>query len=195
MGQTEVSGVGVTHLPFCTAVADTEDFLHGVCVARDQRDVLASFYRYTKTSYFRIARLEFHYKDCDEFYYEWYLPRAVPALDLLAHSDKYARLGVPVVRYERLRIDPVREVVRLVKRWGLAVDEQAVASVVKENDISQLRTTGKSLNIQVPTSYFGSGRIGNFKSEIPPEILLDFEYRFSSLLSRWGDPPVATVTS
>jgi Sulfotransferase domain len=193
MGQTDVSGVGMTHLPFCAAVADREDFLHGVCLVRDPRDVLASFYRYSKTSYFRIARLEFYYDDWDEFYYEWYLSRAVPAFDLLAHSDKYARLGVPVVRYERLRNDPAREVVRLLKRWGLEADEQAVASAVKENEISRLRTTGKSLNVQVPPSHFGSGRIGGFKSEIPPEILLDFEDRFSSLLSRWGYQPVATV--
>jgi hypothetical protein len=191
--QTDVSGVGMTHLPFCAAVADREDFVHGVCLVRDPRDVLASFYRYSKTTYFRTARPEFHYEDWDEFYYEWYLSRAVPAFDLLSHSDKYARLGVPVVRYERLRIDPAREVVRLLKRWGLPADEQAVASAAKENEISRLRVTGKSLNVQVPPSHFGLGRIGNFKSEIPPEILLDFENRFSSLLSRWGYLPSATV--
>jgi hypothetical protein len=191
IAQTDASGVGMTHLPFCAAVADREDFIHGVCLVRDPRDVLASFYRYTKTSYFRIARLEFHYEDWNEFYYEWYLSRAVPAFDLAAHSDKYARLGVPVVRYERLRIDPVREVMRLLKRWGLTVDEQAVACAVKENEISRLRVTGKNLNIKVPPSHFGSGSIGSFKSEIPTEILLDFENRFSSLLSRWGYLPAA----
>jgi Sulfotransferase domain len=176
-------------------VADREDFVHGVCLVRDPRDVLASFYRYTKTPYFRTARLEFHYEDWDEFYYDWYLSRALPAFDLLAHSATYARLGVPVVRYERLRVDPVREVMRLLKRWGLAADEQAVPNAVKENEISRLRMSGKSLNVEVPPSHFGSGRIGTFKSEIPPEILLDFENRFSSLLSRWGYRPVATATS
>jgi len=42
---------------------------------------------------------------------------------------------------------------------------------------------------------FRSGTIGNFKSEIPAEILLDFEHRFSAVLSRWGYRSVATVTS
>jgi hypothetical protein len=194
VGQTDVSGVGMTHLPFCAAVADREDFLHGVCLVRDPRDVLASFYHYTKTPNFRNARREFHYEDWDEFYYDWYLSRAVPAFDLLAHSDKYARLGVPVIRYERLRIDPAREVVRLLKRWGLAVDEEVVASAVKKNEISQLRKTGKSLNVEIPRSHFRSGSIGNFKSDIPAEILLDFENRFSSVLSRWGYQPFATAT-
>jgi len=194
VGQTDASGVGMTHLPFCAAVADREDFLHGVCLVRDPRDVLASYYHYMKTPYFRSARPEFHYEDWDEFYYDWYLSRAVPAFDLLAHSDTYARLGVPVVRYERLRIDPGREVLRLLKRWGLAADEEVVASAVKKNEISQLRKTGKSLNVEVPRSHFRSGSVGNFKSEIPTEILRDFEHRFSSVLSRWGYGSVATVT-
>jgi hypothetical protein len=148
-----------------------------------------------KTPYFRSARPEFHYEDWDEFYYDWYLSRALPAFDLLTHSEKYARLGVPVVRYERLRTGPDREVARLLKRWGLAVDEQAVASAVKKNEISQLRKTGKSLNTEVPPSHFRSGSIGNFKSVIPAEILLDFENRFSSVLSRWGYRPAVTVAS
>jgi hypothetical protein len=84
---------------------------------------------------------------------------------------------------------------RLLKRWGLAADEHAVASAVKENEISRLRMTGKSLNIKVPPSHFGSGSIGKFKSEIPAEILRDFENRFCSLLSRWGYQPAATATS
>jgi hypothetical protein len=144
-----------------------------------------------KTPHFRSARPEFHYEDWDEFYHDWYLSRAVPAWDLLAHSDKYARLGVPIVRYERLRVDPGKEVVRLVKRWGLAVDEELVASAVKKNEIAQLRETGKSLNVEVPRSHFRSGSRGNFKSEIPAEILRDFEHRFSFVLSRWGYGSVA----
>jgi len=192
VAQTDASGVGMTHLPFCAAVADREDFLHGACLVRDPRDVLASFYHYMKTPYFRSARPEFHYEDWDEFYYDWYLSRALPAFDLVTHSEKYARLGVPVVRYERLRTGPAREIVRLLKRWGLTVDEQAVASAVKKNEISQLRRTGKSLNTEVPPSHFRSGNIGNFKSEIPADILFDFENRFSSLLSRWGYRSAAT---
>ena len=100
MAQPDVSGVGMTHLPFCPAVADREDFLHGVCLVRDPRDALTSLYHASKTAQFRTARPEFHYEDWDEFYYEWYLSRFVPAFDMPAHSEEYARLGVPVVRFE-----------------------------------------------------------------------------------------------
>jgi hypothetical protein len=43
----------------------------------------------------------------------------------------------------------------------------------------------------LPASVFPSASIGKFKSEIPAEILLDFEHRFSSVLSRWGYRSVA----
>lgn len=195
MAQPDVSGVGMTHLPFCNAVAEREDFLHGACLVRDPRDVLASFYHYTKTPHFRTARPEFHYEDWNEFYFEWYLSRAVPAFDLASHSDKYARLGVPVVRFERLRADPARELGRLLKRWGIAADEMAITDAVRQNDISELRKSGKNLNIEVPASHFRSGRSGGFKSDIPGDILVDFETRFGNLLSRWGYQPVATIPS
>ena len=195
MAQPDVSGVGMTHLPFCRAVADREDFLHGVCLVRDPRDALTSLYHYSKTAHFRTARPEFHYEDWDEFYYEWYLSRFVPGFDMPAHSEKYARLGVPVVRFESLRRNAAREVMRLIKRWGMAADEQVIADAIKRNEISELQKSGKSLNVEVPSSHFRAGHVGSFKLEIPDEILVDFEHRFGHLLSRWGYQPVATVRS
>lgn len=195
MGQPEASGVGMTHLPFCDAIAEREDFVHGVCLVRDPRDVLASFYHYTKTPHFLAARPEFHYEDWNEFYYEWYLSRAVSAFDLQNHSDRYARLGVPITRFERLRADPAREVTRLLKRWGMVADEQAVAEAVERNEIHGLRKTGKSLHVEVPASHFRSGRAGGFESEIPPDILIDFESRFRHVLSRWGYQPVTAAAT
>ena len=92
MAQPDVSGVGMTHLPFCPAVADREDFLHGVCLVRDPRDALTSLYHASKTAQFRTARPEFHYEDWDEFYYEWYLSRFVPAL---RHAGAFGGIRPP----------------------------------------------------------------------------------------------------
>ena len=191
MAQPKTSGVGMTHLPFCDAVAEREDFLHGVCLVRDPRDVLASFYHYSKTSHFRTARPEFHYDDWNEFYFEWYLSRAVNAFGLAYHSERYAQLGVPIVRYERLRSDPAKEVERLLKRWGLTADEYAIADAVRRNDFLELKR-GKKLNVEVPASHFRSGRSGGFSAEIPADILADFEWRFGHVLARWGYQPFVT---
>jgi hypothetical protein len=191
VANTIESGVGMTHLPFCEAIADRADFLHGVCLVRDPRNVLVSFFHYSKTSHFRAARPEFHYDDWDEFYYEWYLSRAVPAFQMSSHSDTYSRLGVPVVRYERLRNDPARELSRLLKRWGLAATAEAVDLAVKNNDIAVLSKTGKKLDIEVPPSHFRKGSTDGSEKDIPPKILADFEERFSGLLKRWGYEPYA----
>jgi hypothetical protein len=150
-----------------------------------------SFFHYSKTSHFRAARPEFHYDDWDEFYYEWYLSRAVPAFQMSSHSDTYSRLGVPVVRYERLRNDPARELSRLLKRWGLAATVEAIDLAVKNNDIAVLSKTGKKLDIEVPPSHFRKGSTDGSEKDIPPKILADFEERFSGLLKRWGYEPYA----
>ena len=84
---------------------------------------------------------------------------------------------------------------RLIKRWGMAADEQVIAGAVKRNEISELKKSGKSLNVEVPVSHFRSGHVGSFRSDIPNEILVDFEHRFGHLLSRWGYQPVATIPS
>jgi hypothetical protein len=186
INDTDLSGVGMTHLPFCSAVAEREDFLHGVCLVRDPRDVLSSFYRYSKTPHFRAAYRDFYYDEWDEFYYEWFLSRIVPAVDFPHHSAKYAQLGVPVLRYERLLANPTTEVIRLLRRWGMTADEEVIADVVRRNDIAELRKTGKKLHIEVPPTHFGPGQAGSFKSEVPSEILADFEVRFGDLLARWG---------
>jgi hypothetical protein len=186
VAETDVSGVGMTHLPFCSAVANREDFLHGVCMVRDPRDVLASYYRISKTPHFRAARPEFHYDEWDEFYYEWFLSRIVSAFDLPTHSAKYAQLGVPVLRYERLLANPTTEVIRLLKRWGMSADEELIVCAVRRNDITELRKAGKKLNVEVPATHFGPGQAGSFTSDVPLEILADFEVRFGDLLARWG---------
>ena len=47
-------------------IGNRPDFLHGVCIVRDPRDVIASFFHYTKTQRFRSARPEYHYETVEE---------------------------------------------------------------------------------------------------------------------------------
>lgn len=195
LADIDQSGVGMTHLPFCEAVANRLDFLHGVCLVRDPRSVLTSFYHYSNTEHFRKARLEFHYDSWDEFYYEWFLSRAATAFDILFHSSTYARLGVPVCRYEKVRENPARELRRLLQRWGLPFEEADLAAAVEKNDISTLKKSGKVLNIAVPVTHFRKGGVGDdFRAEIPADILADFELRFAEVLRRWGYAPSSERT-
>lgn len=180
-------GVGITHRPFDSTIGNRPDFLHGVCIVRDPRDVVASYFRYSQTARFRSARPEFHHDDAEPFYFEWFLSRAAPAHRLLTHSERYARLGVPVVRYERLRRDPGDELRRLCLRWGVEVDGGAIGRAVDRNRIETLRRDGKVLEKVITADHFaGGGQIGGYADILPGNVVRDIESRFGRVLRRWG---------
>jgi hypothetical protein len=179
-------GVGITHRPFDANIGNRADFLHGVCIVRDLRDVVASFYAYTQTERFRSARPEFHYDDINSFYYDWFLSRSVPAHRILVHSEQYASLGVPIIRYEALRKSGVREIERLLMRWGLIPHIELIEKAVAANDIERLRKTGKLLEKVISAEHFRRGEVGGYRASLPAEVIQDIEFRFGRVLRRWG---------
>ncbi len=179
-------GAGITHRPFDRHIGMREDFLHGVCIIRDPRDLVSSFYKYTQTHRFRSARPEFHYDDVRSFYYDWFLSRSVGAHKFLTHSEEYARLGVPILRYEELRKNGARELERLLLRWGFAPDQKRIAAALAENDIDKLRSEGKQLEKPISSEHFRAGGVGTYADVLPDEIIKDIEERFERILLRWG---------
>lgn len=179
-------GVGITHRPFDEHIGMRADFLHGVCIIRDLRDVVASFYQYTQTQRFRSARPEFHCDDELTFYFDWFLSRSVSAHKIMVHSEQYARLGVPIIRYEALRVSPARELERLLLRWGLKPDPKRIADAVAANDIAALQKTGKSLEKEIAPEHFRRGGVGTYKEELSEVVIKDIEFRFERVLRRWG---------
>lgn len=186
MYETDKAGVGITHLPFDERIGNRADFLHGVCIIRDLRDVIASYFHYSQTARFRNARPEFHYDDVESFYYDWFLSRVAPAHKLMIHSEQYARLGVPILRYEKLRESPIRELDRLLLRWGFKPEQMRLEKAVTENDINKLRIDGKHLEKFIAPEHFRRGGIGTYKEELPNSIINDIEIRFARVLRRWG---------
>ena len=183
------TGIGMTHRPFDAHVGDRADFIHGVCIIRDLRDVVASYFRYSQTPSFRAARPEFHYDNPSSFYFDWFLSRAAPAHRLPTHSEEYANLGVPVVRYERLRTDAVSELRRLFACWGLCVNDGAIVRSVEANSIERLSQFGKTLEREVPCDhFFGGGVVGGYLAVLPQIVIEDIESRFGRVLRRWGYP-------
>jgi hypothetical protein len=64
------SGVGMNHFAYTEKLSERLDFLHGIYLIRDIRDVIVSYFHYAQTPYYKE---QFHYETLDEFYFEWFL--------------------------------------------------------------------------------------------------------------------------
>ena len=179
-------GVGMCHLPYSEEIASRADFIHGVYLVRDLRDVIVSYFWNTQTEWFQKTLPSFHYPTIEQFYYEWFLPRVVPFHRILTHAEEFTIRGVPPVLYERLYDDPLGEFSRLIKRLGLHFDPDRVAEVVERNTIDRLRTSGKQLDVFVPVTHFRKGGYGNYRQELPPKIIAHVNEVFGGILKRWG---------
>lgn len=191
----EMQGILSIHDPFEKYMLYRSDFANGVCLIRDIRDVIVSYYRYGKTSEFRRVMTRFLYDDFDSFYYEWFLSRCVPSHRLHTFADEYAVRGVPILRYERLQANPVSELARLLARWGFSPDYERIKDVVNIHQLAKLQNKGLDLGYWVEPSHFRKGGWGNFLDEMPLSILEDVNWRFEQFLRRWGYPLSLSDTS
>ncbi len=182
----DARGVGMCHLPYSEEIACRADFIHGVYLVRDLRDVIVSYFWNAQTEWFHKTLPNFHYPTIEQFYYEWFLPRVVPFHRVLAHAEEFTTRGVPPVLYERLYDDSVGEFGRLIKRLGLHFDQERVAAAVERNTMDRLRNSGKQLDVFVPGTHFRKGGYGNYRQELPPKIIAHVNETFGDVLKRWG---------
>jgi hypothetical protein len=179
-------GVGMCHLPYSRELAQRGDFLHGIYLMRDLRDVVVSYYHQTRAPSFRESLPHFHSETIEQFYYEWFLTRVVPFHGLATHAAEFTSRGLPPVRYEDLVADPAAEFARVLRRLGLPVDAARVAAAVEANTLERLRREGRQLDVYVPPSHFRRGGHGGYREELPPPVLRHIESEFGALLTRWG---------
>jgi hypothetical protein len=184
-------GVGMCHLPLSDVIRTRLDFIHGIYLVRDLRDVVVSYFHNAQTEWFKRGMPNFHYDDLESFYFEWFLPRIVPFHAISDHAHRYTAAGLPVVRYERLYAQPEQELSRLLKRLGIPLDDERVADVVAKNRFDNLKKNGRQLNVYVPVTHFRKGGSGSYKEELPATVLRHINETFRSALFDWGyDVPV-----
>ena len=186
LDEVDRKGVLSIHDPFVDEFKHRSDFVHGVCLIRDMRDIIVSYYHYAKTDDFRKAMTRHYYDDLDSFYFEWYLSRCVPAHRMMTFADEYAERGIPVMRYEKLHADPEGELARLLRRWGVQPDSERVRMVVENNTLNKLKKEGKNLGYDIATTHFRKGGSGGWKNELTPHVIKDINERFGHYLHRWG---------
>ncbi|WP_291209057.1 sulfotransferase domain-containing protein [Hyphomonas sp.] len=186
---TEVKTVGVlsSHISCGPRVLRRNDIVHPVCLVRDLRSIVVSFYHYMQSASYQNDIPYADYSDFETFYYDWFLSRVAPSLDLESYTENFAKHGVPILRYERLVNDTKGEMLRLFKRWSLAFDESALDAAIEKNSFSNLKAKGKQMgDVFIETSHFRKGGKSNFREELPERILRDINTRFEKVLLRWG---------
>jgi hypothetical protein len=195
LDEEQKSGILSIHDPFEPYMLKRKDFANGVCLIRDMRDLVVSYYYFGLTGEWRKAMTRFFYEDMDSFYYEWFLSRCVQAHRMFSFAEDFASRGVPVIRYERLNADPIGELSRLIARWGIVPEINRVGQIVNDHHLSKLKKTGLNLGYKVEKSHFRKGGWGNFLNEMPPHIVDDITERFGSFLKRWGYPTDLSETN
>lgn len=186
-GQIGKRGVVSTHDPISKYICNRRDLVHGVCLIRDLRDIVASYFHYMQTESFQRDVPKAKYSDLESYYYDWFLSRMVTAHRYHTFWEEYASAGVPVLRYERLVSDTEGELLRLFERWGEPVESSSLKSAIASNDFETLRLKGRKIgDTMIDKSHFRRGRIGSYKDELPQSIIDDINSRFGSVMRRWG---------
>lgn len=185
--QIGTRGIVSTHDPLTSEIWSRSDFVHAVCLVRDLRDIVLSYFHYMQTESFQHDVPKAKYPDIESFYFDWFLSRMAVAHRYETYWDEYASHGVPVVRYERLVADTRGELQRLFERWGLAYDPTKLDHAIKQNEFGSLKRKGKKIGkVQIEASHFRKGKAGTFRDELPENIVRDINNRFGATLTRWG---------
>ncbi len=185
----DVDSVGVlnTHAPCDERIWSRNDIVHSVCLVRDIRAVVVSYFHYMQSSGYQKDIPYADYSDMETFYYDFFLSRVVPALRAHTYCEEYASHGVPILRYERLVNDTKHEMQRLFRRWSIPYDEGALDRAISNNSFDRLKSEGKKMgDVFIEQSHFRSGGKSDFRRELPDSILKDMNRRFESTLLRWG---------
>lgn len=176
-----------THDPLSVSLRSRTDFVHGVCLIRDLRDMVASYFHYMQTDSFQIAVPKAQYGDIETFYFDWFLSRMAKAHRYETFWSEYAEAGVPPLRFERLVVDPQSELERLFRRWGEPVAREKIELAIGQNTFSILKKEGKKIgSTKIESTHFRRGGIGTYKDELPQKVINDINSRFGHVLLRWG---------
>jgi hypothetical protein len=184
--EIERAGVGMCHLPYGKNIAERGDFIHGVYLVRDLRDVIVSYFYHTQRADWRKGFPHYHCDTIHQFYFEWFLPRVTIAHDINNHGCAYAEAGLPIIRYEDLYESTESEFARLIKRLGFTLDPDKVSKVVDGNKIEVLKKIGKELDVRVPIEHFRRGGHGGYKKELPRIVLEHVNARFGNIIRNFG---------
>ena len=176
------------HKPLSQKYLYDPGLFRGVALVRDLRDIIVSLFHWLGTdgykNYYKHGPHQIFY-DIETMYVEFFL-RRFSQMSPETMIDGYVRRGWPVIKYERLWDQPELEIRRLFDIWGISVANDKIEAAINKNRIENLKKEGGVLETYIERDHFRKGGYGQYKSEIPPHVLLDIENRFGDYLRSWG---------
>lgn len=181
------TGVSMLHDPISYRLLIRKDFGRGVYIMRDVRDIIVSYYHYSKTDYYKELNDPFSSpKDIEDFYYGYFKSKLIHRYDWLNHAEDHTSHGVPMVKYEDLYDAPVEVFENLLNKMGLPTDKSKIEEIIEKNELSKLKETGKKLWHKVPETHFRKGGYGGYKDEMPKHLIEAINEEFGPYLRKWG---------
>ncbi|NNF02268.1 MAG: hypothetical protein HKN22_06250, partial [Bacteroidia bacterium] len=184
---TDKSGVGMTHSPFSRKIYGRKDFARGLYLIRDVRDIICSYYHYSQTEdYRKNVDANCNFSNIRDFYHQYFLGKLIDRYDWLNHAEQYTSHGLPLVRYEDLIDSPEEQLNSAFRRMNLDVSEEKVRNAVEQSALNKMSKASLTTHREVPKSHFRKGGYGNYRSELPEDVLNNINSRFKDYLMRWG---------
>lgn len=165
------------------------DMLYGVYLMRDIRDVIVSYFHYSKSKFYHETMdPSCIFNSIVDFYFEYFLTRLVSRYDMMNHAEFYIGYGLPLVKYERLWDNTLAEMKRLYARWGISYERKSLLSAIEHNTLQSMKEKQviEQCEIEIPSSHFRKGGYGNWRNELPEIVIQDVNKRFGEYLLRWG---------
>ena len=180
------SGIGMCHRPLSTEVIERIDFVHAVCLIRDPRDIIASYFTFVQSEHWKAKSPWFHYFSEEQFVYDYFFPRFEGIYNIRNYWLEFSAFNLPLIRYESLQRAAKESLENLAGQLGLSFDSVRLEKALEATRMSEFKTKGVTGYEHIHPSHFGTGQIGSHKSILSDQTIKTIECRYSELLRRWN---------
>lgn len=181
--------VSFTHQPFSDQRFDPT-ILRSVCIVRDLRDVICSYYRYTKRQGNRDNTIGY-FDSVEEFYYKYFylmLRNNTNNIDL-SLPDKVVSYGVPVIKYEDLVANTACELEKLFSQWRFAgIKNEVIKSAVAKYRLTQNNRPKYRAAEHIKPDHAQYITEKEYSKLMPENLIRHVEKHFGNYIERWGYP-------
>jgi hypothetical protein len=176
--------VRFTHGGFSTNHFYNKNIFRGVCLTRDTRSIMVSLFHWSSTKGGRDKTCIFN--DIEQFYFDYFISYTKFFNTWDQFEERLVGWGIPLIKYEKLRENPIDELERLFKRWRIIVSRDEIIRSVERNSIKNYQSGRVDVKREyIYSTHFSRGGEDHL-DEIPGNVLSDMNQRYGEKLRRWG---------